>query len=345
MEEIADFFKDFEHPVHFVGGCVRDLVLGFEPKDYDVFTPALPEQIEEYIKIKGRRVYKIGAKFGILACKIGVDNEMVEIATYRCDKYDGKTRKPEVTYTDNMIEDLQRRDFTLNTLVMDMSGKVIDHMNGLTDYNNSVLRAVGVPKHRFNEDPLRIMRAIRFACKYNLELEDLTSKRLVSTRMGLLKISQERIVDELNKILLLSPEQTVQGLRMLFEYEIFQVIIPELHLQKDYDQNNTFHELTLDEHTIRVIYEYKKQGGDETQSIWALLLHDIGKPFTAKLHKSGNRTNFIFHDVLGARIAESILTRMKFSTADKEFIVNTVRYHMEENSWTKPFDDAGKKWE
>jgi len=168
MKVINEFFKGLKF--YYVGGCVRDLIMGNEPKDYDLITPALPDEIEEYIKSQGRRVWKQGKRFGTLGVKL--NGQIVEITTYRTEDYEEGNRKPQVQFTKYLTEDLQRRDFTINALVCDQKGKVRDYFNGLEDIKNGIIRAVGIPKKRFKEDPLRILRGIRIASKYGLNKEE-----------------------------------------------------------------------------------------------------------------------------------------------------------------------------
>lgn len=332
MEEINEFFKEIKF--YYVGGCVRDLIKGEAPKDYDLITPLTPDKIEEHIKSKGKRVWRQGAKYGTLGVKI--NNEIVEITTYRKEQYTKNNRKPKVEYTTQLQEDLQRRDFTINSLVCDSKGKIKDFFGGLQDIEDNILRCVGNSKQRFKEDPLRILRGIRFVVKYGMDVEEKTDKRLESCRWELLNISKERIIDEINKIMLI-----VSGVGPLFYYKTLQVIIPELYLQKDYEQNNPHHRFALHDHTMLIV-DYVMRNYKEPKYLWSALLHDIAKPFVAELHKSGERTNYINHDVLGAVMAEDFCRKYKFSNEDREFIVESVKNHIKEDSWLKPFDNASK---
>lgn len=345
MEVIADFFKDLGK-VYFVGGCVRDILIGHEPKDYDLITAKTPVDVEAYIKSKGRRVYKVGARFGTLACKVGEDNEMVEITTFRKDEYDGDSRKPAVVFSKLIDEDLSRRDFTINALACDTKGYIKDPFNGLDDLNNKLLKCVGNSKQRFKEDPLRILRGIRFAAKYDLEIEAKTEKRIESCRWELLRLSKERIISELNNMLLLpEPKSTIVALRLLWDLNTWQVIEPGMQLQKDFNQNSPSHDFVLNVHTLKVVLNVKYEPilGTDLPCLWAALLHDIAKPFTQTLHKSGERYNYINHEVLGAELANDFCIKYKFSNNDRELIVKYIKGHLEPTNWMKPFDDGGKK--
>jgi tRNA nucleotidyltransferase/poly(A) polymerase len=337
MQQINEFFKGIKF--YYVGGCVRDSVMGNSPKDYDLITPLLPVEVERYIKAQGKRVWKQGAKFGTLGVKIG--QEVIEITTYRKEDYKPKDRKPEVQYTVHLLEDLSRRDFTCNTLVADINGSVKDNYGGLDDINEKIIRAVGFPKQRFKEDPLRILRGIRFAVKYGFDIEEVTQKKLKSSRWRLLDISKERIVSEVNKIMLY-PE----GVRTLFENNIFQVVIPQLHLQKRYEQDNPHHDFLLDEHTCRVVNNIREEMPDgEYKYLWAGLLHDVAKPFVAKKHKDGTRTNYINHELLGSIMAQQICRDLKMSNNDRKFIVESVANHIQPDCWMKTYDNDGKVME
>lgn len=337
MKEIVEFFKDLGK-VYFVGGCVRDLVLKDKPHDYDLFTPILPDKVEEYIKSKGRRAYQIGKKFGTLGVKL--NGNMIEITTFRKELYDSKTRKPNVEYTELIEEDIRRRDFTINSLVCDFDGNIKDYLGALDDIKSKTLKAVGNPKKRFKEDPLRILRAIRFACRYGYKYDEVTREKLFNCRWELLRISKERVIDEIQKIFQLKNLDI--ALNDLFHFNIFQVILPELHLQKGYKQWNRYHDFTLDEHTIKVVMAVKKET-NENAKLWCALLHDIGKPFTRTRNKTKNYCNYINHEVLGADITKRFLKYYNFSNKDTIFIVNTINEHLQDDNWLKKYDDCCKK--
>ena len=346
MKVARDFFRDLGK-VYFVGGAIRDLILKQEVKDYDLITPVLPEKVKEYIESKGKRCYMTGARYGTMSCKL--DGMMYEITTFRKEVYVSGSRKPKVSYTKFLEEDLRRRDFTINTICCDMDGNVKDLLGGLKDLEAGILKAVGNTKKsvkkRFQEDPLRILRGIRFACKYRLGFDSNTLRRLQTCRWELLNISKERIRDEIEKIFLLDEDEACLGLTLLFTLDTFQVLIPELHMMKDFDQNNPHHDFTLDTHTLFVFRNVKKDPhfGNDAPSLWVALLHDIAKPFTQTLHKDGTRCNYINHEVLGAVMVEDFCIKYKFSNIDRICIVTGVLGHIKPDSWLKVFDDAAKK--
>jgi len=345
MLNISDFYKDFDK-VYFVGGCIRDLIMGNEPHDYDLITAAEPNEIIEYIKSKGKRAYLTGAKFGTIQCKIGPDNEMTEITTFRRESYTDGSRKPQVEYSRHLEEDLSRRDFTINTLVSDTKGNVKDLKGGLVDLKNNILRAVGNPKIRFKEDPLRILRGIRFAAKYGFRIEEKTLEKLEHCRWELYKISKERIIEELNKIFLMESSQVFTALKTLWQLKMFQIILPELQLQYEFKQYSPHHDFDLHHHTMNVVVNVIKYNKDFSvgtlNAIWSALLHDIGKPFT-QTWKDERHARYISHNRLGADLANDFCIKYKFSNTDRECIVDTVENHLKEDSWLKPFDDMSKK--
>lgn len=345
MKHCAEFFKDLGN-VYFVGGCIRSILMNETPHDYDMITDKEPEEIISYIKSKGKRAYLTGKRYGTISCKIGPDNEMTEITTFRKELYDFNSRKPTVTYTKHLDEDLNRRDFTINSIVCKLDGTIKDLKGGMDDMEKGILRCVGNSKQRFKEDPLRILRAIRFAAKYDLTIEENTAKRIESCRWEMLRLSKERIIDEMNKILLLTkPENVSRAIALFWKYNLFQIIIPEMQLQENFYQQNPNHDFTLDVHTLNVIYAIKREPilRNDKNCIWAALLHDIAKPFTQTLHKSGDRCNYINHEILGAEMANDFCIKYKFSNDDRNFIVDSVRNHIQEDCWLKKFDDGGKK--
>ncbi len=339
MEDIAEFLQDFPEKVYFVGGCVRDIVMGIEPHDYDMCTSMKPEDMQKWIKSKGRKPWLQGKKFGTIGFK--QEGIVVEITTYRKETYDFKTRKPNVVFSKYVQEDLGRRDFTINTLICDLGGYVKDYYGGLKDIEDKVLRSVGKPKERFKEDPLRILRGIRQACKYGFTFEPKTREKMNHCRWELLRLSKERIREEMEKAFELPSKELGYAMDTYFELGVFQVLFPELHLQRDYDQQSPYHSFCLDLHTVLVM-ERVRIKTDDKDKLWATLFHDIGKPFVRTMNKKYTYYNYINHDVLGAAIVERLLRDYKFSNKSREFIVGSIAGHLKEDSWLKPFDDVSK---
>jgi tRNA nucleotidyltransferase (CCA-adding enzyme) len=205
---------------------------------------------------------------------------------------------------------------------------------------NGVIKAVGNPKIRFKEYPLRILRAVRFAASLGFEIEPKTWDKLCKMRFDLLKISKERWVLEIDKILSLeNPEKLEKGLEMLMESGVFGVIIPELILQKNYNQNSPYHNFDLWTHTKKVVCNVPFEDLDLK---WTALLHDIAKPFVRTENKNGN-SNYINHDILGSQMSLKVSSYLKFSNLRKDFIFENILNHLQSESKLKIYDDLGKK--
>jgi tRNA nucleotidyltransferase (CCA-adding enzyme) len=204
QEIILKTFETLNIPLYLVGGAVRDSLLGKVPKDWDFTTPCLPDEIEETIKKIGKKPYLLGKKFGTIGFKLELEKdvfEYVEITTFRGEKYETGNRKPEVNFIDKIEQDLIRRDFTINSMAINSKLKLIDICDGQQDLKNGIIRTVGNPKIRFKEDPLRLLRAIRFATVLDFAIEQKTWEKLCSMKFGLFEISRERWVMEMDKIL------------------------------------------------------------------------------------------------------------------------------------------------
>ena len=342
MIDIVEFFQDMGK-FYFVGGCVRDLILGDEPHDYDLTTPVLPDDIIKYIRGKGRKAYLVGKRFGTIG--VTINQQMIEITTHRSEIYDMCSRKPEVKFGKYLSQDIERRDFTLNGIACDSVGNVKDYHKGIEDLNQKVLQAIKNPKHRFKEDPLRILRGIRFASKYGMTIGQKTYQRMESCRWELLRLSKERIIDEINKMFKLKPEQIRECLEFMWSLKIFQIIMPALQMQYNYDQNSKYHDYKLHAHTIMVVEDVAKELVDDNHNacLWAELLHDVAKPNVRTLHKSGTYCNYISHELLGGEMVEQWLVAYKFSNKDRKFIVESIRCHLLDNSWLREYDNKRKK--
>ncbi len=336
MKNINAFFKDIKF--YYVGGCVRDLINNTEPHDYDLITPLTPEQIEQYCKGKAK-VLRTGKRFGTIAVMIG--GQLTEITTYRKEIYDFQSRKPVVSYTTHLQTDLSRRDFTINTLVCNPNGVVLDYLNGIEDFNNRKLKCVNIPKITFKEDPLRILRAIRFAGKYDLEIDDKLKIKIKHLKFELYRLSKERIIEEINKMFVLNQTQLNRCMLLMFECDLWIPIIPELQLQYNYNQNSKYHGFKLHEHTLNVLFDTRADTNN-TDMLWSALLHDIGKPFVRTTHKSGEYCNYIDHDIVGCEIAHTFLVKYKFPNKSITFITKTISEHLKDECWLRKYDDMRK---
>ena len=348
LEKVTGMMKPF--PVYLVGGAVRDYVMGNEPKDYDFCTPVEPDHIEELIKQSGRRAYLTGKRFGTIGCKIEIDGkyEMVEITTFRSEIYEPGNRKPNVKYVSSITEDLSRRDFTINSMAMRLTKghiKIIDPFGGGEDIEAKTIRAVGEPKHRFKEDPLRILRAIRFASRYGYEIEEQTLKKLKKMAIHLTDISKERWMIEMNKILMST--YRIIGLQLLWENEIFKWIMPELQLQFNYDQNSDYHDYVLHQHTKLVVQSCP----EDLNMRWAALFHDVAKPFvrtnkfidTEEKEHPIEKANYVNHEILGAEIVKKYALYLKWPKQQAETVTWLVRNHLKEDCPLRQYDNNAKR--
>jgi len=332
MLEIKRIFGD--DIIYLVGGACRDLIMGKEPKDFDFVTPLSPDQIEWYIKRAGRKAYTVGKRFGTLG--FTVDGEIVEVTTYRTEKYEPNNRKPNVEFCTSLKEDLQRRDFTINSMVSDNHGVITDYFNGEKDIHDKIIRCVGNTVKRFKEDPLRMLRAIRLACQLDFDIENKTFNGIEEKNYKILHISKERWMEELNKILL--SDNVKCGLNTLMQTKLLNYIIPELSLQYNFNQENPHHMFTLWTHTKGVVANTPK----DLHLRWAALLHDIAKPFVKTYNVKKGYYNYIKHDFLGAEMVEKIAKHLKWSNNMRNEVVDLVKNHLRDDSPLRPYDTYGK---
>ncbi len=301
---------------YFVGGCVRDLLLKKKPKDFDISTSATPAQVEKIFP----KTVPVGAKFGVML--VLKEGQPFEVATFRADKgYQDGRRPTGVRFTDAR-EDALRRDFTVNGLFYDPLGrKVLDWVQGQKDLKRKVIRAIGDAKKRFNEDKLRLLRAVRFASVLGFRIETKTLTALKKQAKGIGAVSQERVRDELVKML--TGPHPARSLELLDQTGLLKHILPEVERMKGVQQPRAYHpEGDVFRHTKLLLKQLKNAS---VTLAFGALLHDVGKPPT---FKRADRIRFNGHDVVGARITEKILTRLRFSNEDKENIVACVEGHM-----------------
>jgi poly(A) polymerase len=305
-----------------VGGCVRDLLLGREPADYDVTTDASPNQVMALFP----ESTAVGAQFGVIL--IPRDELKAEVATFRSDIGYRDGRHPDrVTFSKTAQEDVQRRDFTINGLLMRHdTGEVLDYVGGQADLKAKVIRAIGEPDRRFAEDKLRMPRAVRFAARFAFEIEPETFAAIRRHANGILQVSPERLRDEVTKMLTESAAR--RAFELLDETELLQQVLPEVIAMKGVEQPPQFHpEGDVWIHT-RLMLEGLPAGVSPTLA-WGVLLHDVGKPPTFKsVSETGDRIRFDGHVDVGVRMAEEICRRLRFSNEDKEQILSLVNNHM-----------------
>ena len=319
---ICGTLREHGYQALLVGGCVRDLLLGREPADYDVATDATPYQV---LKLFPDGL-TVGAQFGVIL--VYRDNIKVEVATFRADLGYSDGRHPDrVEYARSPEADVQRRDFTINGLLMrPETGEVLDFVNGQGDLKVELVRAIGEPARRFAEDKLRLMRAVRFAARFAFNIEPFTFKAIRQHAHEVTTVSAERLRDELTK--LLTEGAARRGFELLDETGLLKVVLPEIAAMKGVQQPPQFHpEGDVWIHT-RMMIERLPAGVSPTLA-WGVLLHDVGKPPTFKsAQETGDRIRFDGHVDVGVRMAETICRRLRFSNDDTEQIMTLVANHM-----------------
>ena len=298
-----------------VGGCVRDALLGLTPHDYDLCTAAKPETIARIFA--GHNLVRSGEKHGTVG--VVLDGEVYEITTYRTEGDYADSRHPGwVEFVDDITLDLSRRDFTVNAMAYSPTRGYADPFGGRRDLEDKVLRCVGDPQTRFSEDALRILRGVRFAVRYGLQVENSTQKAMFRLAPLMENLARERVFDELCKLLpLVSAQDLINFVPVLTQ------VIPELAPAVGFDQRNLHHQYDIFTHTAHVVAAAPK----DLPLRWAALLHDIGKPGCFSLDEQG-QGHFYGHAKLGAQLADQILLRLKAPTALRQRVCLLVEQHM-----------------
>ena len=314
-----------------VGGCVRDLLMAKEPKDWDITTSAKPEEIQ---KIFPEHVYE--NTFGTVAVKTGSDDPslaIIEITPYRIEgKYTDKRHPEEVKFVSKLEDDLARRDFTVNSIAMKKQStkhkaqseefELLDLFGGQEDIKNKIIRTVGRPEDRFSEDALRLLRAVRFATVLGFKIEEKALKAVKENSEWLRAISKERIRDEFIKII--ESDNAYEGVLLLEETGLLKYIVPELREGIGVGQN-LHHIYTVWEHNTRAL-KYTAEKKYSLDVRLGALFHDIGKPRTKR--GEGKYSTFYGHDVVGGRMTAEIMERLKFPKELSEKVIKLVRYHL-----------------
>jgi len=306
---------------YIVGGCVRDLLRGVDPEDWDIATNAKPEEIGKvFLKSYSEN------KFGTVTVLTESDNpklKEVEITSYRIDeKYSDKRHPDKIKWARTIEEDLARRDFTINAIAFDGEKNIIDPFLGQKDLKAKIIRAVGNPEDRFSEDALRMMRAVRFATALDFKIEEKTKSAIKRNAVWLRAISKERIRDELLKIIM--AEKAADGIELLRNLNLLKYIIPELEEGYKISQNK-HHIYDCYEHSL-LSFKYAAQKGFNKYVRIASLFHDVAKPRVK--NGEGLGATFYGHEILGARMTIQILNRLKFPKKEIEKIAKLVRYHL-----------------
>lgn len=315
--EIVQLLRGAGFAAYLVGGCVRDILMGREPKDYDVATAATPAQVVQMFPDS----LTVGAQFGVVI--VQRDEGNVEVATFRSDGRYADGRHPvRVEYAESAEEDVRRRDFTINGLLYDpLEDKVLDFVGGQADIRARKVRTIGDPYKRFNEDRLRMLRAVRFAARFNFELESATAAAIREQASEIRLVSAERIRDEILKIL--TEGQPRQGFELLDSTNLLEHVLPEVKAMQGVEQPPQFHpEGDVWTHTLMMLEGL--QSPTPTLAL-GVLLHDVGKPRTFSIRE---RIRFDNHVEVGAKMAEEICRRLRLSSHASQRVVELVRHHL-----------------
>jgi poly(A) polymerase len=315
--QISATLKQHGRQAYLVGGCVRDLLLGREPKDFDVATDAPPDEVASLFP----RAELVGAHFGVVLVRS--DGRQVEVATFRSDSTYSDGRRPDsVRFETDPSQDARRRDFTINALMLDPSnGRILDFVNGREDLTAGIIRAIGDSETRFREDHLRLLRAVRFAASLGFAIEPETAAAIRKLSGAIQGVSAERVRDELSRIL--TEGGARRGFELLDELGLLREILPEVAAMKGVAQPPEFHpEGDVWRHTLLMLEGLRQPS--VTQAL-GVLLHDVGKPPTFRV---AERIRFDGHVTAGERMAAEILARLKFSSEQTERVVQLVANHM-----------------
>ncbi len=328
LVKLGTLFTAAGYELALVGGPVRDAFLGRETNDLDFTTSADPDQILSVLKGNVDAHWDIGRDFGTIGARIG--DTTVEITTYRADQYDADSRKPHVVFGKDLSDDLFRRDFAVNAMALRLpDGVFVDPFNGLQDLLDGVIGTPGKPEDSFSDDPLRMMRAARFASQLGFQIHEDTFTAMKSMAERIEIVSAERIQVELGKLLLGANPR--EGLEALVDSGLAQIVIPELPaLKLEIDEHH--HHKDVYQHTLTVVeqaIDYEKDYGLEGDLVLRLaaLMHDIGKPATRKLEPGGGVT-FYHHDVVGSKLASKRLKELKFDNETIKSVSRLIELHL-----------------
>jgi poly(A) polymerase len=337
---IVRTLREHGHQAYLVGGCVRDMVLGRDPADYDVTTDATPDQVMRMFP----ETYAVGAQFGVVlvppgssdarevrpavdATSVPTDHskaDVVEVATFRSDIGYSDGRHPDrVQFSTDPREDVERRDFTINGLLLDpIKGEILDFVGGRQDLKAGIIRTIGSPEQRFEEDKLRMLRAVRFAARFEYTIDPVTFAAMQKLAGNIHQVSRERVRDELSKMLIEGHAR--RALLLLDESGLLQQVLPEISAMKGVEQPPQFHpEGDVFVHTLLLLEKLPRPS--PMTLAWGALLHDVGKPATFRV---ADRIRFDGHVEVGVKMAEQICKRFRFSNHETEQILALVKNHM-----------------
>lgn len=327
---LAEAFAAAGYELALVGGPVRDAFLGRDTNDLDFTTDATPDQILAVVKPVAEAHWDVGREFGTIGAK--VHGHTVEVTTYRADSYDGTSRKPEVVFGTSLDDDLVRRDFTVNALALRLPQlSLVDPSGGVEDLIAGVLRTPSAPEVSFGDDPLRMMRAARFASQLGFEVEEGTLAAMSALSPEIDRISAERVRDELSKLLCTSAPR--RGIRLLVDTGIAERVLPEIPaLKLEIDEHH--HHKDVYEHSLTVLdqaidYEVSRGRLSSPDLVvrLAALLHDIGKPATRRL-EPGGAVSFHHHDMVGAKLAKKRLRELRFDNDTIKAVARLIELHL-----------------
>jgi len=330
---------------YLAGGCVRDLLLKRDPKDYDVATNATPRQVMEIFP----ETYAVGAQFGVVLIPVPREEQpaeessacAIEVATFRSDIGYSDGRHPdEVRFSQDPREDVVRRDFTINGMLLDpVSGEVLDYVGGRNDLSAGIIRAVGEPERRFGEDKLRMLRAVRFAARFEYQIEPATFAAMQSLASQVRAVSRERVRDELTRML--TEGHASRAFRLMDEGGLLREVLPEISAMKGVEQPPEFHpEGDVFVHTL-LLLDHLPNPCPPTLA-WGALLHDVGKPPTFRV--APDRIRFDDHVDVGVKMAAEICRRLRFSSSDTEQVLALVDNHMRFGDAKKMKESTLKKF-
>ncbi|WP_394813805.1 CCA tRNA nucleotidyltransferase [Streptomyces litchfieldiae] len=335
-DDLAARFSHAGFSLALVGGSVRDALLGRLGNDLDFTTDARPEDVLRIVRPWADAVWDVGIAFGTVGCRKSAPDEtgqgthkgyQLEITTYRSEAYDRSSRKPEVVYGDSLEEDLRRRDFTVNAMAVALPQKeFVDPHNGLADLAHRVLRTPGTPEESFSDDPLRMMRAARFAAQLDFSVAEPVRTAMTDMADRIDIVSAERVRDELNKLLL--SDQPRKGITLLVETGLAERVLPEVPaLRLERDEHHRHKDVY--EHSLTVLEQAIALEGDERDLVLRLaaLLHDIGKPRTRRFEKDG-RVSFHHHEVVGAKMTKQRLSSLKYPSEIIKDVSRLVELHL-----------------
>lgn len=332
VQRLARAFQSAGKEFYLVGGTVRDALLGRDSHDIDCCTNALPDEIKQIAATtEPLHIVPIGEKFGTIQLHYRHD-VVIEVTTYRGERYTPGSRKPEVQFGMSLHEDLRRRDFTINAIAQNpLTGYYVDPWYGRKDIERRLIRAVDDPAQRFKDDPLRLIRAVRFATQFDFAISEVTESAMLDCAYHIQTISQERIRDEIGKLLLQA--QIQRAFQMFHDTDLIGYILPEVQALIGVEQP-PHHRMDVFNHTMTVVSMVPSRLSVRL----AALLHDVGKPVTKTM--DGDVAHFYDHEDIGAEMARKILQRLRYGNDIVEHVAKVVKLHMRVNQYTSKWSNG-----